>query len=68
MQSFFNIREKEKSETHAIFFKPLGLSKKFMNSIGKTKLDDGAKNHPFFKRQSPPTMKRKNTSMMIREH
>ena len=30
MHSFLNIRKKEKSEKPAIYFRPLGLSKKFM--------------------------------------
>ncbi|CDW87294.1 UNKNOWN [Stylonychia lemnae] len=33
---------------------PLGLSKKFMQSQKKSKLDDGSKNHPFLTNQSPP--------------
>ena len=58
MHSFMTIRKREKSETPSIFLKPLGLSKKYQTMIGKTKLDDGATNHPFLRRpsQGPPIL------------
>ena len=34
-------------ERSSLFSKPLSLSKKFMALQGKSKLDDGFKNHPF---------------------
>lgn len=69
MQSFFRIREQEKSEKSAIFFKPLGLSKKFMQLQGKTKLDDGASKHPFLKRVPDQIFmyKRKKSSLALKE-
>jgi len=50
MQSFSVVRQEDTSETPAIFFKPLGLSKRFMFAQGKSKLDDGAKLHPFLRK------------------
>ena len=69
MQSFFLIREEEKTEKPAIFFKPLGLSKKFMKLQGKTKLDDGASRHPFLRRHpdQPLTLPRKKSSLALKE-
>eukprot|EP00347_Sterkiella_histriomuscorum_P019098 403342955 len=70
MHSFMTIRKSEQAETPSIFFKPMGLSKKYQTLVGKHKLDDGASTHPFLKypANGPPFLMRKNTSLVILEH